>query len=69
MSLPATYLQMVSTLEESGTLRMELVEKEMPTPKPDQIIVRGEATPINPSDHGVMFGWSNMAAAASSGSG
>lgn len=48
---------------------MKLVEKDMPTPKPDQIIVKIEATPINPSDHGVMFGWSTMAQAASSGSG
>lgn len=69
MSLPETYLQMVSTLTEEGALRMELVEKQMHEPKPDQIVVRVEATPINPSDHGVMFGWSNMAAAASSGSG
>ncbi|MEO0881295.1 MAG: zinc-binding dehydrogenase [Pseudomonadota bacterium] len=69
MSLPATYLQMVSTVTAGGELRMELVQKDMPQPKPGQIIVRVEATPINPSDHGVMFGWSNMAAAASSGSG
>jgi NADPH:quinone reductase-like Zn-dependent oxidoreductase len=69
MSLPETYMQMVSTLTEEGVLRMELVEKQMPDPKPGQIIVRVEATPINPSDHGVMFGWANMAAAASSGSG
>ncbi len=69
MSLPETYMQMVSTLTEEGVLRMELVEKKMPDPKPGQIIVRVEATPINPSDHGVMFGWSNMAAATSTGSG
>lgn len=69
MSLPDTYLQMVSTLTEEGVLRMELVEKNMPDPKPGQIIVRVEATPINPSDHGVMFGWSNMDAASSAGSG
>lgn len=69
MSLPETYLQMVSTVTEGGELRMELVEKDMPAPKPGQIIVRVEATPINPSDHGVMFGWSNMAAASSTGSG
>ncbi|MEM1152091.1 MAG: zinc-binding dehydrogenase [Pseudomonadota bacterium] len=67
MSLPATYLQMVSTVRDDATLRMELVEKPMPKPKPGQIIVRVEATPINPSDHGVMFGWSNMAEAHSSG--
>ena len=69
MSLPDTYLQMVSTLTEEGVLRMELVEKEMPEPKPGQIIIRVEATPINPSDHGVMFGWANMAAATTDGSG
>ena len=69
MSLPATYLQMVSTVTNSGELRLELVEQQMPEPKPGQIIVRVEATPINPSDHGVMFGWSNMSAATSSGSG
>ena len=62
MSLPETYLQMVSTLTEEGVLRMELVEKQMPEPKPGQIIIRVEATPINPSDHGVMFGWANMPA-------
>ncbi len=69
MSLPDTYLQMVSTLTEEGVLRMELVEQQMRDPKPGQIVVRVEATPINPSDHGVMFGWSNMAAASSTGSG
>ena len=69
MSLPATYLQMVSTVSPEGELRMELVEKPMPQPKPSQIIVRVEATPINPSDHGVMFGWASMDAAQSSGSG
>lgn len=69
MSLPKTYLQMVSTVTEDGELKMELVEKDMPTPKSDQVIIRVEATPINPSDHGVMFGWSDMSNASSSGSG
>lgn len=69
MSLPATYLQMQSTVTAGGELRMDLTEKSMPTPKSDQVVVRIEATPINPSDHGVMFGWSDMSAATSSGSG
>ena len=69
MSLPSTYQQMFSTVTEDGTLRMELKEQTMPTPKPDQVIVRIEATPINPSDHGVMFGWSSMNEASSSGKG
>ncbi|MGB0908684.1 MAG: zinc-binding dehydrogenase [Maricaulaceae bacterium] len=69
MSLPETYLQMLSTVTEGGELKMDLHEKPVPTPKADQVIVRIEATPINPSDHGVMFGWSDMSNASSSGSG
>jgi NADPH:quinone reductase-like Zn-dependent oxidoreductase len=69
MSLPATYLQMLSTVTGDGHLRMELVEKPMPDPKPSQVIVRVEATPINPSDHGVMFGRANLEEATSSGTG
>ena len=69
MSLPATYLQMLSTVSGEGKLRMELVEKPMPAPKSNQVIVRVEATPINPSDHGVMFGRANIADATSSGTG
>ena len=48
---------------------MKLAQQDMPTPKSDQIIVRIEATPINPSDHGVMFGYSTMPKATSSGTG
>lgn len=69
MSLPETYLQMLSTVTEGGELRMELKEQPMPTPKPDQVVVRVEATPINPSDQGVMFGWSSMGKAEGSGTG
>ena len=69
MSLPATYLQLLSTVSEEGVLTMEMKEQPMPTPKPDQILVRVEATPINPSDHGVMFGWADIAAATSTGYG
>lgn len=69
MSLPETYLQMLSTVTEGGELRMELKEQPMPMPKPDQVVVRVEATPINPSDQGVMFGWSSMGKAEGSGSG
>jgi len=69
MSLPATYLQMLSTLTTDGELRLELVEQQMPTPKPGQVIIQVEATPINPSDLGVMFGMTDVSNAATSGSG
>jgi NADPH2:quinone reductase len=68
MSAKSTYLQMLSTITESGELRMELAEKEIPTPTSSQVLVKIEATPINPSDQGVMFGFSDMSKAKSSGS-
>lgn len=69
MSLPTSYHQMLSTLSEDAELRMELVEKPFPTPQSHEVVIRVEATPINPSDQGVMFGWSNMSSASSDGSG
>lgn len=67
MSLNSTYLQMFSTVTEAGELRLELIEKETPKPESDQVLVKIEATPINPSDLGVMFGFSAMAEAKSTG--
>lgn len=69
MSLPDTYKQMLSTVSADGVLTLALRHVPMPTPKDDQVIVRVEATPINPSDHGVMFGWASMDAASSNGQG
>ncbi len=69
MSLPETYLQMLSTVTADGELQMHLAETEMPTPGPDEVLVRVEAAPINPSDQGVMFGWSSMDKAITAGTG
>jgi NADPH:quinone reductase-like Zn-dependent oxidoreductase len=69
MSSDSTYLQMFSTLTAEGELRLELKEQPMPIPGENEVLIRIEATPINPSDHGVMFGWASMASAISLGSG
>jgi NADPH:quinone reductase-like Zn-dependent oxidoreductase len=69
MSSDSTYLQMFSSLAAGGELRLELKEQPMPTPGENEVLIRIEATPINPSDHGVMFGWASMAGATSTGSG
>ncbi len=69
MALPATYKQMLSTVTADAELRLELVEKDLPMPKTGEILVRVEATPINPSDLGVMFGWTDMDKATTSNSG
>ena len=62
------YHQMLSTVTADG-LEMKLVERDMPEPKPHEIVVKVEATPINPSDHGVMFGWADISKATSTGEG
>jgi len=62
------YHQMLSTVTTDG-LEMKLVERDMPEPKPHEIVLQVEATPINPSDHGVMFGWADISRATSTGSG
>lgn len=69
MSSNSTYLQMISTVTDAGELRLELVEKPIPTPKENEVVIKIEATPINPSDQGVMFGMSDISAAKTSGSG
>ena len=63
-----TYLQMLSTVTTDG-LEMKLVKRDMPQPADHEIVVQVEATPINPSDHGVMFGWADLSKAISIGEG
>ena len=54
-NLPSTGLQLRSLLKESGELELSLVEVPVPVPGPDQVLIRVEATPINPSDLGLLF--------------
>lgn len=50
-------------------MHMQIGKKELPTPGADEVLVRVEAAPINPSDHGAMFGWSAMDEATTTGTG
>lgn len=62
-----TGLQLQSNLKSSGTLEITLVEVPTPTPREDQVLIRVEATPINPSDLGLLFGPADMSRATVSG--
>ncbi len=62
-------LQLRSLVKTSGTLELSLATAETPAPGPDEIIVRVEAAPINPSDLGLLVGAADMSTAQSSGSG
>jgi NADPH:quinone reductase-like Zn-dependent oxidoreductase len=62
-----TGLQLRSLIKKSGELEISLVDVPTPEPAEDEIVVRIEATPINPSDLGLLIGAADMATAKSSG--
>ncbi len=61
-------LQLRSTVKKNGTLELSLASVATPEPKSDEVIVRVEASPINPSDMGLLFGMADMSTAAAAGS-
>jgi NADPH:quinone reductase-like Zn-dependent oxidoreductase len=60
-------LQLRSLIKKSGELEISLVDVPTPEPGPDEVVVRVEATPINPSDLGLLVGAADMATAKASG--
>jgi len=64
MTTPArTGLQLRSTVKKEGLLELSLADVPIPEPKPDEVIVRVEASPINPSDLGLLLGGADMSTA------
>ena len=63
-----TALQLRSLVKRSGELELSLVSVEVSRPGPNEVLVRIEAAPINPSDLGLLFGAADMSAATVSGS-
>lgn len=53
-------LQMQSLVSEDGQLSLTLVEVETPTPKANEVLIRVEAAPINPSDLGLVLGGADL---------
>ena len=68
MSDGKTGLQLRSLIRKGGELEISLVEVLTPEPGPDEVVVRVEATPINPSDLGLLVGAADMSTAKASGS-
>lgn len=54
-ALPKTALELRSLVTEDGTLELSLHEVAVPTPAQDEVVVRVEASPINPSDLGLLI--------------
>ncbi len=62
-------LQLRSLIGKDGTLELSLAKVDLPEPGPDQVLVRVDATPINPSDLGLLLGPADMTTLKASGCG
>src|SRR5438046_3513419 len=62
-----TGLQLRSLIKNSGELEISLASVPTPEPADDEIVVRVEASPINPSDLGLLIGAADMTTAKASG--
>jgi NADPH:quinone reductase-like Zn-dependent oxidoreductase len=60
-------LQLRSLIKKSGELEISLVNVPTREPSADEVVVRIEATPINPSDLGLLTGAADMTTAQASG--
>ena len=62
-----TALQLRSLIKSSGELEISLASVPIPEPGPDEVVVRIEASPMNPSDLGLLFGAADFSTARASG--
>ncbi len=53
-------LQLRSIVKSSGELEVSLIIQATPTPTANEVVIRIEATPINPSDLGLLFGAADL---------
>jgi hypothetical protein len=59
--MSTTTLELRSLMTAEGELRLTLEEAPLAPPGPDEVVIRVDAAPINPSDIGVMFGPADIA--------
>jgi NADPH2:quinone reductase len=64
---PRAGLQLRSLVKADATLELSLVSVPTPEPAADEVLIRVEAAPINPSDLGLLFGPADMSTARLSG--
>jgi NADPH:quinone reductase len=66
-NVPHAGRQIRSLITAEAQLELSIVDVEVPQPRPEQVLVRVEAAPINPSDLGLLFGGATMSEATLSG--
>jgi NADPH2:quinone reductase len=65
--LPEQALELRSLVTSQGTLEISLHDVPVPAPAANEVVVRVEASPINPSDLGVLIAGADMSTATVSG--
>ncbi|MDT5108744.1 MAG: NADPH:quinone reductase [Mycobacterium sp.] len=65
--LPDTALELRSLVTSEGTLQLSLHDVPVPTPAANEVLVRVEAAPINPSDLGLLVANADMTTATVAG--
>jgi NADPH:quinone reductase len=62
MTIPAipAGLQLRSLVKANGEIEVSLITQATPTPAANEVVIRIEATPINPSDLGLLFGAADL---------
>jgi NADPH:quinone reductase len=68
MKNDVTGLELRSLVKKGGELEISLARVPVAEPGADEVVVRVEAAPINPSDLGLLFGAADMSTARASGS-
>ena len=64
VSLPATGLELRSTVTDDGVVTLAVQETEVSAPGDDEVVVQVEAAPINPSDLGMLFAGADLGTVA-----
>jgi NADPH:quinone reductase len=62
-----TGLELRSTVKSNGTLELSLAEQSFAELKPEEVLIRVEAAPLNPSDMALLFGFADMSTARQTG--
>jgi NADPH2:quinone reductase len=68
-TVPTSGLRLRSLLTSAGNLELSLEAKAIDAPGPNEIVVRVEASPVNPSDVGVLLGAADVSTAKTIGEG
>ena len=67
MSSTSMGLQLRSTVKKEGIVEITLARVPTPEPKAEEVVVRIDASPINPSDQGLLFGGADLTTVKASG--